>query len=154
MPPASKGRSGPKTKPTAESTRDDQQRRKATLACDGILDRFPTTFGKLVTLAGLQIKGAGEYSHPQLDGMFPSAVVNSLLQQRHEAAFSEWLGLSLEQQHKQLTEFFCSMWTVGRPRLPDPVRRSLAPATAREPERILFLSDLDCTITVIEQEHG
>lgn len=153
MPAPAKNRSSGKTKTSAETPREDPQKRKAAAACDGVLDRTSTTFGKLVTLAGLQIQGAGDYSHPQLDASFPTAVVNSVLQKRHEEVFSEWLSLSLEEQHKQLTEFFCSMWTVGKPRLPAQVRQALAPPTAREAERTLFLSDLECTISVIQGEH-
>jgi hypothetical protein len=146
---SSKSRSGAKPKPPAGPSRDDQRKRKAAAACDAILERFPTTFGKLVTLAGLQLQGAGQYNHPQL-GAFPSPVINSALQKRHEDTFTEWLNLSIEEQHKQLTEFFGSMWTEGKPRLPDAVRKALAPPTAREHERILFLSNLDCTVSVIE----
>jgi hypothetical protein len=154
VPAPSKSRSGEKPKSVAEPLRDDPQTRKAAAACDGILRDIPTVFGKLVTLAGLQTNGAGQYYHPQIDGNFPAAVVSSLFRQRHEDTFSQWLNLSLEEQHKQLTEFFCALWTVGRPRLPEKVRKALAPPEAAEPERILFLADLECTISVIESEHA
>lgn len=124
--------------------------RQAALACDGILESIPTTFGKLVTLAGWQVKGSGAYSHPQLDALFPGAVVSGVLQRQHEKVFADWLNLSLEEQHKQLTEFFCTMWTQGQPRLPVPVRQALVPATAREAERMLFLADLECMLSVME----
>jgi hypothetical protein len=153
VPSTPKSRSGTRPKTPSDSGRDDQQKRKAGAACDSILERFPTIFGKLVTLAGLQILGEGQYNHPHLDGTFPSPVVNAVLQQRHEDAFKQWLSLSLEEQHKQLTEFFYALWTVGKPRLPQPVRNALAPVTAGQAERILFLSDLACTISVIESGH-
>jgi hypothetical protein len=154
VPPSSNSRSGAKPKSAVEPLRDDPQTRKAAAACDGILRDIPTIFGKLVTLAGMRTNGAGQYNHPQLDEAFPRAVTSSLFRQRHEDTFSQWLNLSLEEQHKQLTEFFCAMWTVGRPRLPENVRQALAPPAAAEPERILFLSDLECTISVIEAEHA
>jgi hypothetical protein len=154
VPAPSKSRFGENPRLAVEPLRDDPQTRKAGAACDGILRDIPTVFGKLVTLAGLQTTGAGQYYHPQLDGNFPPALVSFLFRQRHEEAFSQWLNLSLEEQHKQLTEFFCALWTVGRPRLPKNVRQALAPPTAAKPERILFFADLECTISVIEAEHS
>lgn len=133
-----------------DAVEDILETRKAALACDGILDAIPTTFGKLVTLAGLQITGSEAYSHPQLDAVFPRVVVSCVLKKQHETVFANWLNLSLEEQHKQLTEFFCTMWTQGQPRLPLPVRQALVPATAREAERMLFLADLECMMSVME----
>jgi hypothetical protein len=148
--PKTPDRHTPARHPAANPIGEVPETRKAALACDGLLEPIPTTFGKLVTLAGLQVKGSGAYSHPQLDTMFPPVVVNSVLQKRHEKAFSDWLTLSLEEQHKQLTEFFCTMWTQGTPRLPLGVRQALVPATAREAERLLFLADLECMLSVME----
>jgi len=147
-PPESRPRSQPQ--PGADPVADVPENRKAALACDGILESIPTTFGRLVSLAGLQVKNSGAYSHPQLDAVFPRAVVTSVLQKRHETVFADWINLSLEEQHKQLTEFFCTMWTQGTPRLPLAVRQALVPLTAREAERMLFLADLDCMLSVME----
>jgi hypothetical protein len=143
-----------KAESAADVTADVPEARKAVLACDGILESIPTAFGKLVTLAGLGAKDSGTYSHPQLDALFPRAVVSVVLQRRHETVFAEWLNLSLEEQHKQLTEFFCTMWTEGTPRLPVAVREALVPATAREAERMLFLADLECMLSVMEVQES
>jgi hypothetical protein len=124
--------------------------RGADRACDDMLAGIPTTFGKLVTLAGLRGQDTGPYSHPRLAAEFPTAAVSLVLQRRHEKVFAEWINLSLEEQHKQLTEFFCTMWTQGAPRLPPAVRQALVPAAARDAERTLFLSDLECMLHVME----
>jgi hypothetical protein len=147
--------SNPERRPLAESEPApdairDATTRKADLACDGILKAHSTTFAKLVNLAGLRAAGSDVYSHPQLAPAFPPALVTLVLQKRHETTFADWINLSLEEQHKQLTEFFCTMWTRGTPRLPLAVRHALVPASAREAERLLFLADLECMLSVME----
>jgi hypothetical protein len=145
----------PERRPLAESAPApdairDATPRKAELACDGILKALPTTFAKLVNLAGLRAAGSDLYTHPQLAAAFPRAVASLVLQKRHETVFGDWINLSLEEQHKQLTEFFCAKWTQGRPRLPVGVRHALVPATARDAERLLFFADLECMLSVME----
>jgi hypothetical protein len=139
-----------RTRAEPEPTEDIPESRRAARECDRLLEASPTTFGKLVTLAGLQIKGSGSYSHPKLDAMFPTAVVTGVVAKRHQTLFAGWLNLSLEEQHKDLTEFFNTMWTQGTPRLPLAVRQALVPETARAAERALFLTDLECMLSVME----
>ena len=142
----------PENRPRAEPEvpEDIPENRKASRECDRVLDSIPTAFGKLVTLAGLHINDSAAYRHPKLDALFPSDVVSGVLQKRHETVFAHWLNLSLEEQHKQLTEFFCTMWTQGTPRLPLAVRQALVPDTSREAERALFLADLEYLLDVME----
>jgi hypothetical protein len=98
----------------------------------------------------MRAKNSTDYCHPQLDDAFPPNVVTFVLRKQHEQAFEQWLNLGLEEQYKQLAEFFSAMWTEGQPRLPDAVREALVPGSASEAERALFLVDLDCTLDVME----
>jgi hypothetical protein len=141
--------SGSESREDVERFADLAETRQASLLFDGILEAVPTTFAKLVTMAGLRVKGSSAYGHPQLNAFRPD-VVTRVLQKRHEKVFADWLNLGLEEQHKQLTEFFCTMWTQGTPRLPVAVRQTLVPTTACEAERQLFLADLECTLSVME----
>ena len=128
---------------------DGLQIHGAAMVRDEILAAIPNTFGRLLALASFRVPGTANYEHTQLNESFPGSVVTAVLSRAHQRAFTEWLAHSLEEQHKQLNEFFAHNMMDGRPRFPIEVRLGLVPPAAKTAEQALFLSDLDCLFDVM-----
>jgi hypothetical protein len=120
---------------------------------DRILEQAPGAFSKLVLVSSLCERRAGEYHHPALDAAVPSSVANQVLRDSHEQVFSRWLELILEEQWKEVSEYLvteaaepaASGVSAGKP------LEALIPPTTREPQRELFLSDLQLVLSLLEK---
>jgi len=64
--------------------------------------------------------------------------------------FSQWLGFSLAEQKSDLDEY---LQVAGSPRYAVHYR-NLVPATARDVERQLYLTDLETLLELLKFEHG
>ena len=114
------------------------------------LSRIPTRFGRLVFLAELRDPLTGRYAHASLSQMVGGEITDRTLSQSHHEIFSEWLSSSLAQQKADLDEYL----TGTRAPL-DPTRyREVAPATAHQVERQLYLTDLETLLELLRFEHG
>ena len=121
------------------------------------LARIPSLFGRLVFLASLRNRNGGEYAHQSLSQMVGPEEADTILRRSHAQVFQDWLTLSLEQQKADLEEYLLEV--------PSPAAvldgwigsksyRDLAPRTAQEMERDLFVSDLEALLPLLRQEYG
>jgi hypothetical protein len=123
----------------------------AELACDEILASLRTTFGKLVALASMRVKDTGEYLSAELAKAFGPDVITRTLGSRHERIFREWLALSMEQQHKDLSEFLASDMDENSPPPTLADLSILIPPLASAPERTLFFDDLAFVLALMDR---
>ena len=118
-----------------------------------ILERASGTFEKLVVLSSLYRCHAGAYQHSALDEVVPSCLASLVLRSNHEQAFSKWLELLLEEQWKEISEYLAAREakeaTCGQE--PGDFWKTLIPQAAREPERALFLTDLELILGLVQK---
>lgn len=121
------------------------------------LNQIPTTFGRLVYLASLRDQNTGRYEHHGLSSVFDDLETDEALRESHTASFSEWLGYSLEQQKSDLDVYLSSFQPDKRTILATWIRltpyRNLVPASAGEPERRLYLADLEALLELLKHEY-
>ena len=117
-----------------------------------ILERASGAFGKLVLLSSICNGRAGTYHHSALDGVVPSCLASLVLRRNHEQVFSMWLELILEEQWKEISEYLTAPEAaeVIRGKAPKEPWEALIPEAARQPERELFLSDLELILSLLE----
>lgn len=72
------------------------------------------------------------------------------LRHSHHQVFSQWLGFSLREQKEDLDEY---LKVAGGPAHSLPYRQ-LAPATARDVERQLYLTDLETLLELRKFERA
>ena len=68
----------------------------------------------------------------------------------HHEIFSAWLGFTLAQQKADLDEYLMA----SQAPLDLVAYRDIAPATAHQVERQLFLADLETLLDLLRFEHG
>ena len=68
----------------------------------------------------------------------------------HHEIFSAWLGFTLAQQKADLDEYLMASHAP----LDLVLYRDIAPATAHQVERQLFLADLETLLDLLRFEHG
>jgi hypothetical protein len=112
----------------------------ATETWRNVLGQIPTVFGRLVFLSSLRHTETGRYAHPSLARLLGAEEADRTLCHSHHQVFSQWIASSLEEQKADLDEY---LRVAGND--PDLLRRfrHLPPATAREVERQLYLTDLE-----------
>jgi len=105
-----------------------------------VLGQIPTIFGRLVFLSSLRNAENGRYLHPGLTRLLGAEEADRALCHSHHQVFSQWIASSLEEQKADLDEYL-----RGAGGEPDLFRRfrHLPPATVREVERQLYLTDLE-----------
>jgi len=142
----------------------DNQRRKGSLERGAAADlwrhtltQIPSTFGRLVYLASLRDQNTGRYVHHGLSQIFSEAEADQALRESHAETFSEWLCFNLEQQRSDLDLYLSSFQADRRTILATWIRltpyRNLVPAAARDPERRLYLADLETLLELLKNEH-
>ena len=114
------------------------------------LSRIPTRFGRLVFVSSLRDALTGRYSHPPLSQMVGREITARTLCHSHHEIFSEWLGFTLAQQKADLDEYLAESHAP----LDLAQYRDLAPATAHQVERQLYLTDLETLLELRRFEHG
>jgi hypothetical protein len=121
------------------------------------LTQIPSTFGRLVYLASLRDQNTGRYEHHGLAQIFSEAEADEALRESHANTFSEWLCFNLEQQRSDLDLYLSSFQADKRTILSTWIRltpyRNLIPVSARDPERRLYLADLEALLELLKNEH-
>jgi len=121
------------------------------------LGQIPSTFGRLVYLASLRDQNTGRYEHHGLAQMFGEIETDRTLRESHEQAFSVWLGFDLERQKADLDLYLSSLQADKRTIVATWIRltpyRNLMPTAVRDPERRLYLSDLETLLDLLTNEH-
>ncbi len=121
------------------------------------LSQIPSVFGRLVYLASLRDPNTGRYEHHGLAQMFGEGEADSALRESHTRAFSEWLAYNLEQQKSDLDLYLSSFQSDRRTILSTWIRlapyRNLVPVSARDPDRRLYLADLEALLEILRTEN-
>jgi len=110
-----------------------------------ILTQVPTSFGRLVFMASLWDARSGSYYHSDLSQLMGREDADRTLCLSHHQVFSQWLGFSLSEQKTDLERY---LNTSGGPRFAL-AYRNLAPPTAREVERQLYVTDLETLLELL-----
>jgi hypothetical protein len=122
------------------------------------LSQIPSTFGRLVYLSSLRDPNSSLYQHHGLAHLFSEMEADKALRFSHEEVFAQWLCLTLEQQKRDLDLYLSGLEgdrrTVLRAWLQLASYRNSLPATAREVERDLFLTDLETLLELLKNEYG
>ena len=114
------------------------------------LSRISTHFGRLVFLAALRDGVTGRYAHPPLMEIVGREITDRTLRHSHHEVFAEWLSFSLSEQKADLDDYL----TATQSPLATLPYRDLAPATAHQVERLLYLTDLETLLELLRYEHG
>ncbi len=122
------------------------------------LGQIPSLFGRLVYLSSLRDQNTGRYEHHGMAQVFGEEEANEALKDSHSKTFSEWLCYSLEQQKADLDLYLSTFETDKRTILSTWIRlapyRNLVPATARDVERRLYLTDLETLLELLRNEYS
>lgn len=108
------------------------------------LSKFPTLFGRLIFLASLRNSRSGHYAHEALASI-PEDEADRALRNSHQQVFQQWISSGLADQKADLEEYLNEM---GGPRYALPYR-DLAPVTARDVERQLYITDLETLLELL-----
>jgi hypothetical protein len=114
------------------------------------LSRIPTHFGRLVFLSSLRDALTGRYAHEPLSQIVGREITDRTLRHSHHEVFSLWLGFTLAQQKADLDAYLMASHAP----LDLVVYRDIAPATAHQVERQLYLADLETLLDLLRFEHG
>jgi hypothetical protein len=114
----------------------------------------PALFGRLFAAAELHNPVSGRYEHYLCQDLPDNG--DSILRQMHGELFAEWLNFRLEQQEKDIRLWL--RWLGHTPeegagllKRVEKRASSLIPQQyRREPERMLFLSDLRLVVSLID----
>lgn len=133
--------------------RMDQRERPSQDLWRRTLAQIPSVFGRLDYLARLRDPNSGVYQHHGLAQVFGAEEADRALRQSHLSCFLEWLRMSLEHQKADLAVFFTSVLVERQTMIETWLRlahyRNLIPAAAPEPERALFLADIETLLRAL-----
>lgn len=109
-------------------------------------------------LSSLRDPNTGRYEHFGLAQTFDEQEADRTLAESHRQLFSQWLSFNLEQQKADLEVYLGGLGGDRRKILEAWSRmtpyRNLAPATAGDPERRLYLADLETVLELLKNEYG
>jgi len=101
-------------------------------------------------MASLRDAVTGRYAHQDLVRILGVEDADRTLRHSHHQVFSQWLGFGLREQKEDLDEY---LRVAGGPGYALPYRH-LAPATARDVERQLYLTDLETLLELLKFERA
>lgn len=120
------------------------------------LCQIPSIFGRLIYLSSLRGPN-GTYEHFGFAQSYGMAVAQAAIQQSHEDAFANWLSFSLEHQKADLDLYLSDLISEREAVIDTWLRltpyRNLMPASARESERRLFLSEFDALLELLRLQN-
>ncbi len=130
--------------------RMDQKQRPSQDLWRRTLAQVPSVFGRLDYLARLRDPNSGVYQHHGLAQIFGAEEADRALRESHETCFQEWLKMSLEYQRTDLALFFSGLLVERHTLIETWLRlahyQNLMPVAAGEPERALFLGDIEALL--------
>ena len=123
------------------------------------LSQIPTSYGRLVYLAGLRDPNTGRYEHYGATGDSSSWEANQQLKRIHETAFKEWVSYALEQKKSDLEFYIAGIGQVDRAELIDAWLRltpykNLVPGSIQGPERQKHVSDFEAILGLLKNVYG
>lgn len=118
------------------------------------LSRIPTLFGRLVYLSSMRNGNTGAYEHFGFAQRFSTREADRTLKTSHQDTFADWLSFSIEEQKGDLDSYLAELAEDRRAVLANwrlvPPFANLIPASARQAERDLFLSDMLLVLALME----
>jgi hypothetical protein len=121
------------------------------------IGQIPSSFGRLVYLASLRDQNTGRYEHHGLSQMFGEEDSDQALRQSHEGIFDGWLGFDLQQQKEDMDLYLSAFHVEKRTILATWIRlapyRNLMPTKVQEPERRLYLTDIEAILELLKNEN-
>jgi hypothetical protein len=122
------------------------------------LSQIPSCLGRIAYLSSLRIPNTGRYEHHGLALRFGDSETDKTLRKTHNESFSEWLNYSMEQQKADLELYLSAQEGEKREILENWAAlmpyRYYVPASVREPERMLYVSDLEILLKILRNEYG
>lgn len=122
------------------------------------LSLIPSTYGRLVYLAGLRNPDTGRYEHY---GAVDSGAgdANKILKRTHEVIFREWVSYPLEQKKADIELYISGIDQVDKTELIDAWLRltpykNLVPASIQGPERQKHMSDFEAILGLLKNVYG
>jgi len=115
-----------------------------------LVAQIPTRFGRLAYLSSLRDGRSGRYTHPAMADRFGHDAADRALCHSHHQVFMEWLRLNLSDQKADLEEYLRGA-AIPAESLP---YRELAPGSAHEVERLLYLADFEVILQLVSFEAG
>jgi hypothetical protein len=121
------------------------------------LSAIQSVFGRLVYLSSLRDVNNDQYRHHGLATLYGELETDRALRESHEQVFAEWLTFPLEQQRSDLDIYLSSLNTPRRTLLQTWQRlapyRNMIPTSAMEPERNLYLLDVETLLESLRSEY-
>ena len=123
------------------------------------LSHIPTSYGRLVYLAGLRDPNTGRYEHFGSNTNPSAAQAHQLLKARHEAIFREWVSYPLEKKKADIELYIAGIDQVDKSELIDAWLRltpykNLVPASIQGPERTKHISDFEAILGLLKNVYG
>ena len=123
------------------------------------LSQIPTSYGRLVYLAGLRNPDTGKYEHYSPNTPSGDAQTSFLLKTRHEAIFKEWVSYPLEKKKADIELYIAGIDQVDNTQLIDAWLRltpykNLVPASIQGPERKKHISDFEAILGLLMNVYG
>lgn len=122
------------------------------------LSQVPSLFGRLVYLTSLRDANSGKYEHFGLAQSFGDDEVDRVVRESHEQTFADWLCLPLSAQLEDLNTYLDGL-EADREQIIDSWQRlapyrNLAPSSARQVERDLYVADVEALLALLRNQHG
>jgi len=123
------------------------------------VDLIPTSYGRLVYLAGLRDPNTGKYEHFGTTSNRGEAQVNRSLRERHESIFNRWVSFSLESKKADLDLYIASIGRGDKIEMVDTWLRmtpykNLVPGSFQGPERQKHISDFEALLGLLKNLYG
>ena len=138
---------------TQQREREDSQE-----PCTRDLAQIPSSYGRLVYLAGLRNPDTDRYEYYGSNN--PARVSASRsLKRLHENIFKEWVSYGLERKKADIELYIASIEQVDRTELIDAWLRltpykNLVPASIQGPERQKHISDFEAILGLLKNVYG
>jgi hypothetical protein len=122
------------------------------------LSHIPTSYGRLVYLAGLRNPDTGQYEYYGSD---PGrrVLASRVLKRLHEEIFKEWVSYALEWKKADIEIYIAGIDQVDKTDLIDAWLRltpykNLVPASIQGPERQKHMSDFEAILGLLTNVYG
>ena len=122
------------------------------------LSHIPTSYGRLVYLAGLRNPDTGQYEHYGSDSN-TRQLTSRMLKRLHEDIFKQWVRYTLERKKADIELYIAGIDQVDKADLIDAWLRltpykNLVPASIQGPERQKHVSDFEAILGLLRNVYG
>jgi hypothetical protein len=127
-----------------------EQLLSAEVICDLVAGHLPHLFGQLIWISSFRVGTTDDYRWPAFDRSGCPRITRKALGHTHQRLFTQWIELDFEQQYRDLALYLSSDLSAKQ-MLSETFRlRKLIPSSASESERLLFISDLEMIMGLVE----